>query len=480
MLRCRGHAARPDVFRVVPVGQALVVEEQPGRPVDPDRLYDTLSALVRKHQVPGAQLAIHHGGETVALEVGELEYGSGCRVTRDAAFPIGSVCKSFTATLVMILVADGDLELDAPVGEYLPELGDLGDQLTLRQVLSHTSGFASDPDSDEVSTATLRRYVLDHCHRENLVLPPGAGFSYSNMGYVLAGHLIETITGMGWSEAMESILLRPLRIDPAFVAVPGLEPPRRPIATGHSVNPVVGRTRPVDQSLAPAEAPAGALAMSAVDLVSLGLIHVGQGVPELLPVTYAEQMRQAVPAADPFGLADGWGSGLAVFRKGVTDWVGHDGNGDGTSCYLRVDPVGGWAVAFTSNSNTGVYLWQELLAELADTSIPIGRPRAWVAQGQPTAPPPDCVGTYVNGDVEYVVAERDGRLHLVDGDAFDRLTFYDGLTFSLQDPASGQQVLGGRFLRHPVTEEINGIQIGGRLACPRIDLANEAEQKLTA
>ena len=67
-----------------------------------------VSALVRQHRVPGAQLAIYHGGATTVSEAGELEYRTGRRVTRDAAFPIGSITKCFTATVAMILVADGD------------------------------------------------------------------------------------------------------------------------------------------------------------------------------------------------------------------------------------------------------------------------------------------------------------------------------------------------------------------------------------
>nr|MBA2473567.1 beta-lactamase family protein [Pseudonocardiales bacterium] len=159
---------------IAPGGHPPTIEQQFKSPLDSDFLSDTLSVLARKHQVPGAQLAIHHGGETVAVEVGELEYGTGHGVTRDAAFPIGSISKTFTATLAMILVADGDLELDAPLGEYVPELGDLGNELTLRQVLSHTGGLAEGPDSVEV-LASIRRYVLDHCRSQNLVLPSGAG-----------------------------------------------------------------------------------------------------------------------------------------------------------------------------------------------------------------------------------------------------------------------------------------------------------------
>lgn len=461
---CRGKVSRRDVVMVAPVGPAPAAEGQFERPSDPDRLSGTLSALARKHHVPGAQLAIHHGGETVAIEVGELEYGTGHRVTRDAAFPIGSISKTFTATLVMILVADGDLELDAPLGEYLPELGALGTELTLRQLLSHTGGLAEGPDAADV-LASIRRYVLDHCRSQDLVLPPGTGFSYSNIGYVLVGHLIEAITGMSWWDAMRSILLRSLRIEPTFVGAAGFWPLDRPLATGHSVNPAVGRTRPVAQSLALAEAPAGGLAVSAMDLVTLGLTQLDGRGSALLPAAYAEQMRQAVPSAEPFGLADGWGLGLAAFRHEDAVWVGHDGNADGTACYLRVDPVNGSVIAFTSNANLGVLLWQDLVAELRRAGLPIDGGSTVEALGRPAAPPPGCVGSYRNGDTEYLVTRQGNGKHclVVDGEVVAWLTFHEGLMFSQQDVTSGQCMRAGRFLRDPVTGDVGGILVNGRV-----------------
>ncbi|MGH3961945.1 MAG: serine hydrolase domain-containing protein [Pseudonocardiaceae bacterium] len=453
-----------DLGMVPPVGHAPAAEGQFEPPLDRERLSDTLSALARKHQVPGAQLAIHHGGETVAIEVGELEYGTGHRVTRDAAFPIGSISKTFTATMAMILVADGDLELDAPLGEYLPELGDLGSWLTLRQLLSHTGGLAEGPDSAE-ALASIRRYVLDHCYSQNLVLPPGTGFSYSNIGYVLVGHLIETITGMSWWDAMKSIVLRPLRIEPTFIGAAERRPLDRPLATGHSVNTAVGRTRPVTQSLALAEAPAGGLAVSAMDLVTLALTQLDGRRSALLPTAYAVEMRQAVPSAEPFGLADGWGLGLAVFRNENTVWVGHDGNADGTACYLRVEPVNGTVVAFTSNANVGFGMWQELVSELCRAGLPLDSDSAVEALGRPTAPPPGCVGSYRNGDTEYLVTLQGNGKHclVVDGEAVAWLRFHEDLTFSQQDVTSGQWMRAGRFLRNPVTGDLGGILVNGRV-----------------
>lgn len=447
--------------------------------IDAADLLAGFSALARRYQVPGAQLAIHHHGVTTAVEVGEQRYGTGQPVTRDAAFPVGSISKTFTATLAMILVADGDLELDAPLGDYLPELDSSARQRTLRQILSHTGGFASDAAGDE-PTGSIRRYVLDHCRARNVMTAPGAGFSYSNIGYVLAGHLIETITGMTWWGATESVLLAPLGIDPAFIVGSGLVPGgrgpgARPVVTGHSVQLAAGRTRPVDQSLTEARAPAGALAVSAVDLVALGLMQLPAHADMLLPAEYADQMRRAVSCAEPFGLADGWGLGLARFGSDGPVWVGHDGNSDGTACALRIDPQNGCVIAFTSNATTGIALWQELVRELASSGIPIRNYCNAGALGHPVAAPEGCAGTYLNGDSEYTVqTDRDGRFFLlVDGDPVARLSFRDDLIFSQQDLDSGEYGHAGRFLRDLRTGQIDRIQVDGRLARRRADPADE-------
>ena len=457
---------------VTPVGYALTSEQKIKLLLDPDRLSDTLSALARKHQVPGAQLAIHHGGETVAVEVGELEYGTGHRVTRDAAFPIGSVSKTFTATVAMILVADGDLELDAPLGEHVPELGDLGHEITLRQLLSHTAGFAAG-STQEMPTASIRRYVLDNCRRENLVLSPGTGFSYSNIGYVLVGHLIEVITGMSWWDAMESILLRPLGIEPTFIGAPGLQSLGRPLAKGHSVNIAMGRTRSVEQSSAFDEAPAGGLAVSAVDLMTLGMTQLDGGMPALLPAAYAAEMRQAAPYAEPLAAADGWGLGVAVFGKGSTAGVGHFGGMNGTHCDVRIDPSSGCIVAFTSNADTGADMGYELADELRRAGLPIKDRSNIEALRRPTVPPRGCVGSYLNGKMEYLVAPTDtGALSIVpDGDVAMELIFSEDLNFS----TVGQPAMRGRFLRDPITGKIERIQLGIVVACRR-SAASENER----
>lgn len=434
---------------------------------DPARLPEAVAEMARRHRIPGAQFGLHLDGHTLLTEVGELGRGRG-PVTRATAFPIGSVGKAVTAAAALVLVADGELDPDGPLGRYLPELGagSPGGRLTLTQVLSHTSGLASSPDlrGRTANATSVRRYVQEQCRDPALVLPAGEEFSYSNIGYVLAGRVIEVVTGMDWPEAVGSIVLRPLGIDPSFVVPPGSG---RPVTTGHSVTTKGGRTRPVDQSVTPAEAPAGGLALSAADLVRFGRALLGDpGVPELLPAAVAELMRRPVPGATPFGMADGWALGLAVFRDGPTTWVGHDGTGDGTWCHLRMCPASGQVTALVSNAGTGLDLWEDLVAYLRRSGMPVANRSLLEVPRRSEPPPRGVAGRYLNGDVDYCI-EPAGHHRLglaVDGERQAWLTFHAGMTFSLTDILTDQQIYAGRCLRDPVTGRVDRIQVTGRVA----------------
>jgi hypothetical protein len=182
-------------------------------------------------------------------------------------------------------------------------------------------------------------------------------------------------------------------------------------------------------------------------------------------------MRRPVPGALPFGLADGWGLGLAAYEhqpagSGPAFWAGHDGNGEGTACYLRINPADGWVIALAGNGSTGGALWRDVLARLAGQGVPVSPPRDVTPAWQPAAAPPSCTGRYANGDMEFLVtSEAGGTVHLtVDGETSAPLTFHRDLAFSVIDPATGRRVFGGRFVPDAVTGDICGMQVGGRFA----------------
>lgn len=426
--------------------------------MDRTQISRIFTLLAHEHRVPGAQLVIAHGDDAMTFEYGPLD--------RDAKVPVGSVTKAFTAGLAMVLVSDGDLELDNPVADYLPELRGASDDdfppVTLRHLLSHTAGLPSGTESTTRSTS-VRRRVLDGWRGLTPLAPPGLGFSYSNFGYVVVGHLIEVVTGMTWWEAMEAVLLKPLGITPVFVVSPTATP-SQPIVTGHSVHRMRDRVRPVEQSLPLVDAPAGALATSAFDLATFGRMLAGaDSAIDLIDPALLAEMRQPAPGAQPFGLADGWGLGLALFRTANGCWSGHDGTADGTACHFRIAPDG-TVIALTTNANTGFAMWAELSAQLCTPGLAAGRRHDTFAAKRRVLPQEGCTGSYVNGDVQYTVVARDGHLQLiVDGEPFAALVLYENLEFEVRE-ADDEHPQAGRFLRNPRTGRIDMMQLSGRLA----------------
>ena len=277
------------------------------------------------------------------------------------------------------------------------------------------------------------------------VCPPGTAFSYSNLGYALVGRVIEAVVGMPWREAVDAILLRPLGIDPVFVG------------DALSVSGHTAAGQPVGQLLAPILEPVGGLALSAADLAAFGRVHLGK--PGLLDVVTASEMHTPVPVAEPVGLADGWGLGLAIFGGDGVDWLGHDGTADGTSCHLRIDQAGACVIALTANSVNGTALWRELIDELRLRGVPITRYRACPEQASRIDLPARYHGTYRNGAAEYTVTsdERGVPCLVADGEVFRDLTLYEGGAFTLAEPGTGEPADAGRFMR-------DAVLAGGRLA----------------
>ena len=186
---------------------------------------------------PGAIGAVEDDGRTIrrVSGVGNLRTGQPPRPVQ--TFRVASQTKAFVATIVLQLVAEGRVGLDAPVSRYLPRLLPDGDQITVRQLLNHTSGLF-DPQVEVYQTLQdiydLRletwtpRQVVAMATDNGLLFPPGTAWSYSNTNYVVAGLLIERVTGTSIARQLERRLIKPLGLRhtwfPADTAA--LPPPR--------------------------------------------------------------------------------------------------------------------------------------------------------------------------------------------------------------------------------------------------------------
>ncbi|MCG6493824.1 serine hydrolase [Kitasatospora sp. A2-31] len=191
-----------------------------------------LDAAVRAMVSPGGStaalgLVVERGRPVWKGAAGTADLATGTPASPDGQFRIGSVTKTFVATVVLQLVAEHRVGLDDPVERHLPGLVPNGGQITVRQLLGHTSGiFNYTEDASfafEESEGTLQQWLAtgrwrSYQPRELVALAtshpvyfaPGKGWHYSNTNYIIAGMLIERLTGRSWAQEVERRIIRPL------------------------------------------------------------------------------------------------------------------------------------------------------------------------------------------------------------------------------------------------------------------------------
>lgn len=284
--------------------------------------------------VPGAQAVVTERGHswTAIAGLGDLE--------RRAPFPdgahvrIGSNTKTFTATVVLQLVAEGKVDLDAPVERYLPGVvhgaGIDGERITIRNLLQHTSGL---PAYDQLVGAEFDRNPLTRYETTDLVrramtlpaqFPPGAGWSYSNTNYLVAGMVIERVTGNSVAAEITRRIITPLGLTATYYPAAGETALREPHPTGYYVidGQRVDHTR-IDPSVAGA---AGAMVGTGADLNRFFTALLSG---ELLPPAQLAEMKRTVTAGHP-DRPFGYGLGLMhrTLSCGKESWShGGDFNG---------------------------------------------------------------------------------------------------------------------------------------------------------
>lgn len=178
----------------------------------PARIAQAVEAERERQRIPGLAVAVVEGGQVLlARGFGLANVELGVPVDTRTVFQSGSLGKMFAATLVMMLVEDGRLGLDDPLSRFFPEAPAAWAGVTVRQLLTHTSGM---PDYTE-GVIDLRR---DHTEDELVALafrmqpafPPGARWEYSNTGYVLVGALVRRATGRFYGDLLAERIFRPL------------------------------------------------------------------------------------------------------------------------------------------------------------------------------------------------------------------------------------------------------------------------------
>ena len=151
--------------------------------------------VIEQQGVPSASVAVVRDGKLVYTHAyGKAHLHPDKPATPDMRYSIGSVSKQFTAAAILLLQEQGKLSLDDPVGKYVPGLT-RGDEVTIRQVLSHTAGYQDYWPEDYLMTPMMKpataQQIIDTWAKKPLDFEPGTQWQYSNTGYVIAGLIVE-------------------------------------------------------------------------------------------------------------------------------------------------------------------------------------------------------------------------------------------------------------------------------------------------
>jgi dipeptidyl aminopeptidase/acylaminoacyl peptidase/CubicO group peptidase (beta-lactamase class C family) len=344
-----------------------------------------LAVLAERHKVPGASLGILRLGadgrpdEVVTAAYGYANWPAKIEATPDTLFQIGSISKVWTATLAMQLVDEGKLSLDAPVADVLPELRladpEVAKTVTMRHLLNHTSGIDGDVFTDTGrGDDCVEKYVaLLADQKQNH--PLGATWSYCNAGFVVAGRVVEKLTGLTWDQALRQRMYAPLGL--THTATLPEEVLLHRAAAGHvdvTGDPVLAPAWHLPRSLGPA----GTICSTPADVLAFARMHLTGGLAadgtRILSAASARAMTELeADLPDKYSLGDSWGVGWIRFGWDGHRLVGHDGNTIGQAAFLRLLPEAGLAVTLLTNGGhtRDLYfdLYREIFAALADVAM---------------------------------------------------------------------------------------------------------------
>lgn len=332
-----------------------------------DDLQELLEDVAARHQVVGAGVCVLADGQERTATIGVQRLGAPGGVSEQTRFALASTTKPLTAFMTAQLVAEGLLGFDDRYVDHMPGFRGCGDgagEITVRQLLSHTSGIADDFRSLDGPSDLFALLAA-----AEPVDSPGRIFSYSNLGYALLGHLVERLTGQTWEANLTSRLLQPLGLDASALTADTLG---RDVAVEHRRHPDSGRLEVGDawprvgRGMAAAGSTLHASPGDVARLVWTCLTGRNAACPDtepLLPASLITEMQRAHTTVPGLGITEsGWALGWAIEdgdpRRPVTrHLLGHRG---GTSALVHADPHDGTVFVSLTNYAGGELLGREL------------------------------------------------------------------------------------------------------------------------
>jgi CubicO group peptidase (beta-lactamase class C family) len=355
---------------------ALIISIIPMAATAQTSLDPTLNPYLTRYELPALAAAVVKDGNIIASgAVGTRRAGVKIPVTIDDRFHLGSDTKAMTALLAAMLVEEGKLRWDTTLGAAFPELAEKMDpglrRVMLEQLLSHTSGIPSDNEDiikvyreaffQEGNLDEMRYWIVQQWSKRPLEFEPGTKFAYSNMGYTIAGAMIERAGKKTWDEMITERIFIPLRLRTAGLgpqaSLGRIDAPLGHVTEDGNMKAVLaGPNGDVPAMIGPA----GIAHMSVLDFANWAGWNAGEGKrppalvkPETIrklhrPVISMPEKKDAAPGTPPGGrYALGWG-------ELTMDWAPypllyHGGSNNMNLAHIWLDTKGDLAIVIVSN-----------------------------------------------------------------------------------------------------------------------------------
>ena len=305
--------------------------------------------VMKQRGVPSASVAVVKGGKLAYTHAyGLAHIDPDVTAKPEMRYSIGSVSKQFTAAAVLILEEQGKLKLDDPVGKYVPGLT-RGDEITIRQILSHTSGYQDYWPEDYLMTPMMQpetaQQIIDTWAKKPLDFDPGTKWQYSNTNFIIAGLIVEKVSGQKLMDFLGEHIFRPLKMTSVWDS-------NEVKLTSPDATPYV-RNALAPLRLAPKEGrgwmfAAGELAMTAHDLALWDESLIAKSV--LKPESYKEMFTE-VKLKNGDGTE--YGLGVEVTKRDGHRSIEHSGEVTGFVSDNIVLVDDGVAVAVLTNHMAG-------------------------------------------------------------------------------------------------------------------------------
>ncbi len=319
-----------------------------------DAVDDLVNAELARQQIPGLALAVMKDGKLAkSAGYGLANVEEKVPVLPETVFRIASVGKQFIATGILLLVEDGKMTLDDRLGALLDDAPPTWAPLTVRQLLSHTSGLVRESPGYLPILRQPDINVIRAAYPLPLQFTPGEKYQYSNVGYFTLAEIIRRKGGQPWPEFIAARVFRPAQLDATATTD---QPPRGPRATGYAGKE--GKWTPVTDALA--VRPSGAFHSTVLDLAKWDRVLDGDTV---LKPSSRKELWTRIRLND--GSTHDYGLGWAVTAKGGRDMIRHGGSQSGFRTeYLRFPKERVTVIVLANADEAKPAVFAERVAEL--------------------------------------------------------------------------------------------------------------------